>query len=175
MFSVKKSSWSYENRINDTFISCLEGDNLLGAVGFVLEHDVGQVLLNVEGSPAASASQEAANSYEDDTLTVLANQVWNQHFGYRYVQPEELNKIRQRYVMAFQESQKLLVDLLHKLNEYHIWLMEKYKSVERSTFQRNAAASSYYYGMVGKGDFEALDNQQRFAWESHERSRLLAP
>ena len=177
LFSIKKSSWSRsnENRITDTFISCLEGDNLLGAVGFVLEHDIGQVLLNVEGSPVALAAQEAANSYEDETLTVLAKEVWNQHCRSWYVPPEELNEIRQRYVMAFQESQKVFVDLLHKLNEYYNWLLEKYKSEERSTFQRNAATSRYYHGMLGKGDFEALDKQQQRAWERRERSRLLEP
>ena len=170
LFSIKRSSWSNENQITDTFISCLEGDNLLGAVGFVLEHDIGQVLLNVEGSPAASAAQEAASSYEDDTLSVLAKQVWSECLG-RYFPPEKLKEIMKHYVQAFEASQKMFVDLLYKLNEYYDWLLEKHKSEERSAFQRKNAASNLYFDMIGKRDFEALDERQRWAWERHERSR----
>jgi len=153
------------NKICVEFLSRLESDDLMGAIGHLMNEDFSPMLLAV--NPSARVARSAVNkNYRVETIRKLAKHFWS------HCLTRERADSDSRYREAFAASQTMFVEAMEALDEYSAWLLKEDEPEARRTFQLNYAArfSQYVWDLVLKREFARVNELMGYEWEWHNLS-----
>ena len=173
------------SRIDDRFMTFLENDQLLDALGSLVRHNFSETLYSIE--PSSSAITKAINTdgFDGEGIQRMIQSIWSKCLSkagvntYAWQGPNEDSEksLKERYHEAFDSSQTMFGEVLTALDEFKTFCSKKHESEERGIFNRNYVVSSYYYWenvLEGEEKFDDLDTRCEFSWERNQRT-LVRP
>ena len=168
------------SRIDDRFMTHLENDRLLDALGSLVGHNFSKTLYSIE--PSASAVTKAINTdgYDNEGIQRMIQSVWSKCLSkagvntYAWQGPNEDSgkTLKERYHEAFDASQTMFGEVLTALDKFKTFCSKKHESEERGIFNRNYVMNSYYYWekvLEEEEKFDDLDKGCDLGWERHQR------
>jgi len=163
------------SRIDDRFMTHLENDRLLDALGSLVGHNFSETLYSLESSASAITKAINTDGYDNEGIQRMIQSIWSKCLSkagvntYAWQGPNEDSEksLKERYHEAFNSSQTMFGEVLTALDEFKTFC-SKHESEERGIFNRNYVMNSYYYWekvLEGEEKFDDLD----LGWERHQR------
>ena len=166
------------SRIDDRFMTFLENDQLLDALGSLVRHNFSETLYSIEPSAAAITKAINTDGFDGEGIQRMIQSVWSKCLSkagvntYAWQGPNEDSEksLKQRYHEAFDSSQTMFGEVLTALDNFKTFCAKKHESEERGIFNRNYVMNSYYYWekvLEGEEKFDDLD--KRWKEQQHDR------